>query len=721
MIESNTFKLDSIGDELSRGKVRIRKTTPPTPRAPRKGRRPYIYDINTKNLSFIQTASDLHRLGIKNNRFFLMLYNERLVGVDPHSPHLTEEQIFDIINECYVNPWYFLRECVRIPDQGGTGIPYQLNRGNLASTFLYLLNIDHYLVLPRQIGKTMSSIAILLWSFIFGTSTSEFMFINKSLDDANNNLARLKAQRELLPPYLQATEIINEEGKLVKGTNNVKSISNPVNGNKIVTKPSATSKMSADNIGRGNTQPIQYYDEVEFSNHIKTIIQAAGPAFNTASQNAQRNGGSYCRIFTSTPGDLDSPAGKEASEIIETTCRWSEKLYDMTGDEIRKYVETNAKDSGIVYIEYTYTQLGKDEKWLDSVSRTLLYDQMKIKREVHLKRMHGSNSNPFSTEDIEALMDLKKSPDHEDIILNRFKLDIYEKIDRNRIYFIGIDCSTGVGVDNNALTIVDPYTEKPVAEFKSPYISQPDFNRLVYYIMKNYTPRGVLCIERNNVGSSLIQYLMETEFRNSIYYEQQDLNKIIDDKIGPDGFLKLEAHSRRIRGIYTGGESRRMMHKILEQYVHENKEKFVTENITSDISKLIIKGNRIDHGSGYHDDSLMSYLMVLYVLNVGKSLHNFGFVRGLTEEEKERGLIEEETENLYQTLNERYGEGTFVRDREEEERAKHEQMLLEARRRSQQMDMLINPNQGAINLDYLDDFNNPTTDIPLDFFDELNS
>lgn len=229
----------------SRKKVVVKKSQP------RKGNRPFVYDTKTRNLSFVQTAVDLYNLGIENNRFFLALYNENLRGVDPFDPNLTETQMFDIINECYINPWYFLRECVRIPEQGDTGIPYQLNRGNLASTFLYLLNIDHYLVLPRQIGKTMSTLAILLWSFIFGTSTSEFMFINKSLEDANNNLGRLKALRELLPHYLRATEVINAEGKIEKGINNVKSISNPINGNKIVTKPSANSKASADNIGRG--------------------------------------------------------------------------------------------------------------------------------------------------------------------------------------------------------------------------------------------------------------------------------------------------------------------------------------------------------------------------------------------------------------------------------------------------------------------------------------
>ena len=118
---------DSLGlIQPTKKKVIVKKSPP------RKGRRPFVYDLETKNISFVQTAVDLGRLGIKNNMFFLALYNERLKGVDPYDPYLTETQIFDILNECYANPWYFLREVVRIPEQGDQGIPYQLNRGNLA-------------------------------------------------------------------------------------------------------------------------------------------------------------------------------------------------------------------------------------------------------------------------------------------------------------------------------------------------------------------------------------------------------------------------------------------------------------------------------------------------------------------------------------------------------------------------------------------------------------
>lgn len=210
-----------------------------------------IIDTQTRNISFLQTAKDLRMLGIKNNVFFLQLFDPSLQGIDPHSPKLPEEIMLRIINECIRNPWYFLREICRIPEQGGAGIPYQLNRANLALTWCFLNGIDNYLVIPRQIGKTQSSVAILLWSFLFGTTSSEFMFINKTQEDANNNLQRLKDQRDLLPAFLQFKFTFNEDGRKEEGSDNVKSLGNASNGNKIVTKPMARGVDAAEKIGRG--------------------------------------------------------------------------------------------------------------------------------------------------------------------------------------------------------------------------------------------------------------------------------------------------------------------------------------------------------------------------------------------------------------------------------------------------------------------------------------
>jgi hypothetical protein len=46
--------------------------------------------------------------------------------------------------------------------------------------------------------------------------------------------------------------------------------------------------------------------EPEFTNHIKTIVANSVSTFETAAANAKRNHAMYGRIFTCTPGDLDT-------------------------------------------------------------------------------------------------------------------------------------------------------------------------------------------------------------------------------------------------------------------------------------------------------------------------------------------------------------------------------------------------------------------------------
>jgi hypothetical protein len=683
-------------------------------------KRTFIYDIKTRNLSFLQVAVDLKRLGIKNNMFFLRLYDETLQGVDPFSPYLTEDQMVRIINECMVNPWYFLRECVRIPDQGGNGIPYQLHRANLAQTFCFLLGIDHYVVIPRQKGKTQSAIAIIDWAFLFGTTNSEIAFINKRSEDAINNLARLKAQRDLLPSYMQMKIAYDEDGDEVKERNNVKSLMNPTNKNRIVTKPSATSIQTADGIGRGNTQPIQYYDEVEFTPFIKTIIEAAGPAFVTAARNAKRNNSAYCRIFTSTPGDLDTQPGQDAMEIISKTCKWTEKFYDWSLDDINEYIE-KCSENKIVYIEYSYTQLGEGEEWFNEQCRILNNNPQKIKREILLKRMRGSQDSPFDPEDLDALPDMKGIIKDEIFINKLFPLYIYEELDKERIYMVGVDVASGYGDrrDNSALTIVDPYTLKVVAEFKSPYISEAEFTKFIYTLVRRYIPRAIVIIERNK-GSAIIEFLRQTEIARNIYFEnvKDPMEESVVDRLDNKGFLKKEATKRRMFGVWTGPKSRERMFELLYVHVKEKKDKLIGHFLIDDILSLVVtKGGKIVAGQGFHDDNVMSYLMVLYVYYHGNNLSRFGFTKGSLPDENERnkGL---DYEDIYEELPEDLKEafknvGSKTLADYQNDMAME---IMRARRESNMIDAMLRPKNYVEDQDAYDE-----DMIDMDLFDELNN
>lgn len=692
--------------------------------------RPFIYDLNTRNISFVQTAFDLRKLGIRNNMFMLKLFNPALQGVDPFDPFLTKHQVMAILTECMVNPWYFLRECVRIPDQGGTGRPYALHRANAAATWCFLNGLDHYLVIPRQKGKTMSTIAILLWAFNFGTSTSEFMFINKRQDDANKNLQRLKEQRDLLPKYMRLKEAFVEDvGKIVKGQSNVKSMTNPATNNSIVTKPSATSMEAADGLGRGCTQPIQYFDEVEFTKYIKTIIEAAGPAYNTASQNARRNGAPYCRILTSTPGDLDTQPGQDGMLIIEGACRWTEKFYDWSMDKIKEFIRKNS-DNNIIYMEYNYRQLGDGEEWFREACNSVLNNPIKIKREILLQRMRGSSESPFEREDLDTIQSFER-PIMDELILNtHYRFDIYKELDRSRLYFVSVDCGGGNGGDNTAITVMDPYSMEPVAEFKSKYIGSRDTHVLLRTLVRKHIPQGLVIIERNALGDAVLEELRHSDIAHRLYFDNSKEAITVDDVLDKQGFIERRAANRKLYGVWTGKNSRELMMSILSEHVQHHKKLFVTKNIIGDLLTLVRKKNlKIEAASGYHDDSIMSYLVGLYILYYGKNLSRFGFdpslrtgaleqMNGVDREanrqaEATQQLISEMSETDLELFGDQLDELVRGQSSYKQEANQYHAMI----RQSELVDQRINTHTTVENFDIEDSYSR----VDLSLFDELNS
>lgn len=597
----------------------------------------FIYDISTTNLSFIQTAKDLSHLGVTNNKFFLKLYDPKLIGVNPYDPVVSQENIKRITIECVRNPWYFLREISRIPEQGsaqgpGSGSKFQLHRGNLAAIYCFLHNINFYLVLPRQTGKTQSMISILLWTYIFGTTNSEMAFLNKSQGDANLNLSRLRSQKELLPGYMQQNlQFIDGEFKSSKGKDNVQTMQNPINGNRIVTKPSARTREAAENIGRGNTSPIQFFDEVEFSSYISRIISSSGPAFVQAARNALKNGAPYCRIFITTPGDMDSEPVESTNDMRSYCAEWSDNLYNLSEAELLAYLQ-RCSETSMFYIEYSYRQIGKDESWFQEQCKQLYFVKTDIKREILLQRIRGSSDSPFDVEDLDAINGLQKEVLEEILLYRIYNIRLYEKINKNIPYIIGVDVSTGTNGDNTAISIIDPYKERAVGEFKSPIMDPNDICTFLRLLIKKVTPKGILCIERNSLGDAVIAILKRTEVSYNLYYDSDAvLFGTPDEKLDEKGFIKREAENRRYYGVHTNIKSREMMMTILMRLVAEKKDSFVTKYIIADLNNLVKKkSGKIEARSGTHDDNIMSFLIGMYVLYHGKKLYIWGFKRGST-------------------------------------------------------------------------------------------
>ena len=66
--------------------------------------RVYYHDTTTNN-SFMKMHYFLKAKGIKNNKFFLAIYDPGLMGVDPRDPNLSVQMKLRIIRECSCNFW----------------------------------------------------------------------------------------------------------------------------------------------------------------------------------------------------------------------------------------------------------------------------------------------------------------------------------------------------------------------------------------------------------------------------------------------------------------------------------------------------------------------------------------------------------------------------------------------------------------------------------------
>jgi len=252
--------------------------------------------------------------------------------------------------------------------------------------------------------------------------------------------------------------------------------------------------------------------------------------------------------------------------------------------------------------------------------------------------LHGSSDSPYEPEDLDAIQELKGKI-LEEIFINRlFKLDVYEKLDKNRIYFVGVDVAGGYGADNSAITVWDPYVRKTVAEFRSSNIGVKDLIKFIYVLVKKHIPRSILFIERNYNGEAVLDHLRDTDIRGNLYFDNsKDPMADLDEKVDKNGFLSVEAARRRLYGVYTHGKSRELMFEILALYVREHKESFVGAYVIDDLMKLVrTKTGKIEAGPGMHDDSIMSFNMCLYGYYYANNLSRYGFVKGsIPDEEKQ--------------------------------------------------------------------------------------
>ena len=596
------------------------------------------YDWETKNKSFIKVSNFLAELGIKNYRFPLVLYDPDLSGVDPFDPRISEEMQAKVIYEASRNKFYFLRELVKIREQGAPdATQYEAHVGNISIHFLRQLDINSYTELPRQCGKTITAAAEFAHVFLFETN-SDMGVYNYNNEMVKTNISRIYGILNELPPYMHFHKLDVKEDpknpdappvyKIVPMSQTKKlSASMKLRNNNITGKTPGINASQADEAGRGATMLHQWWDEPCATHNFDIAASAAFPAYVTASEKAKVNGAPHSIMITSTPPDIDSKHGAYLLTFVkQDMAKWNLSYFDKNKQQLQTVLKKSSKNS-FFYISFQYQQVFKSEEWFNK--QLELIEPHKVRREILLQWEKEIVGNPYDKVALDLLdrtvsaMGHSKPLELEDgIVFNIFcnsdpngpcsYRDTMSYIFTQRI-LIASDVSGGMGGNRDASTLVgiDPVTSDLLFTFKSNILDPNEFSKVIHKFITRHCPKGVLAMERNSYGRAVLANLRDPDPSRGI--PDNLLYMPMSASMKNEG-IKADRNDT-IAGIYTLQPFReRLFTDILNKRIKKHRYLFRSEDILNEVYTLVEKNGRIDHKAGAHDDLLFAFMIAHWVL-----------------------------------------------------------------------------------------------------------
>lgn len=600
-----------------------------------------VPDLNTSNKSFIKYCNVLRKMGVSNWKWPLAIMQPDLIGVDPHSPDLTDEQMVKIKTECKWNPMYFFREVYRIPPLGGPDpSPLVANRGNMMVVWCFFAHIDVVLEMIRQTGKTTILYGLADYLIFIAAVHTVIGICTKAPDTRLEAVMRMKEMRSYLPDYLvidDKSDADNQSTITYKTLNNRTSITigqnNPVSANKAA---------------RGLTMPIRFGDEGVVTNHIHVMYPAASPAQGTARRIAKENGGFYGSIDVTTSGRLDEKEGAFMYKLIEESCPFTELLYDCKGEgDLHRVIRKNSSDPNTpisrVAAHYLHHQLGLTDDWLyEQIKRTNTIGDA-IDMDFFLRWPNGGTRSPLSTDINDKIMRSEQETKHTQITKEGYIIrwhiekDEIDEYMANGQFILGADLSEALGGDRDdiALVLTDVRDLSTVAamQFNETYLPKCA-NFVCKFVMDH--PNVTFIPERKSTGQLFIDTMLIEMPANGINPFKRIFNHIVNDpernrelydrvNRGIPGEEILTMYKREF-GYVTTPTTRQILYKdTLELAAELAADNVIDRKLSTQIRKLVVdKHNRVDHQAGEHDDLVIAWLLNIWLLTHGRNLNAYG-------------------------------------------------------------------------------------------------
>lgn len=378
--------------------------------------------------------------------------------------HAFSQQEIDEFIKCANDPVYFAITYMRIINVDRGLMPFEM--WDFQKEMLTTFHENRFSIckLPRQVGKTTTSVAFLLHYILFNENVNVAILANKAAT-AREIMGRLQLAFEYLPRFLQ--QGVKEWNKgSIELANGSRAIADSTSGSSV----------------RGRSFNVVFLDEFAF---VPNNIAEA--------------------FFMSTYPTISS--GQTTKVIIVSTPNGLNLFY-------RMWTEAIEKRSDYIPIEIHWSMVpGRDEVWKEQTIRNTSEDQFRQEFECEFVGSTNTLIHPSKLRSLVWLTPIRRDG----------MMDIYKEPEAGRTYAMTVDVAEGQGLDYSAFSVFDvteiPYRQ--VAKYKNNKIAPLLFPTIIYQAARFYNEAFVL-VEINSIGLQVSDILHhELAYDNLIKIESK--------------------------------------------------------------------------------------------------------------------------------------------------------------------------------------------------------
>ena len=457
----------------------------------------------------------------------------------------TQEQVEEYLR-CAKDPVYFAEHYIKIVNVDRGLMPFEM--WDFQKDMIRLFHKNRFAITkcPRQVGKTTTSVAYLLWLTLFNDTQNVAVLANKG-SLARDILAKYQLAYENLPMWLQQGVVIWNKGNVELE-----------NGSKI--RADSTSSAAI----RGGSFNCVFLDEFAFvpPNIAHEFFNSVYPVISS---------------------------GKTTKIIIVSTPNGMNLFYKMWMDAI-------GKKSGYKPFEIHWSMVpGRDEAWKEETIRNTSEEQFRQEFECEFL---GSTNTLISGQKLAQMVYMDPIAKHDKV--NVYEMPIKEDGETHKtdhLYAICVDVSEGKNMDSSAFVVMDisamPY--KMVATYHSSSIHPVLFPTVIYNTARLFNDAYVL-VEINNTPQ------VADILHNELEYE--NLWKVFTGNKKPQQLSAGFARGVQL-GLKMSPQVKRIGCANLKMLVEGDKMVINDFDVISELTTFVQDKNSFSAEEGSNDDLVM--------------------------------------------------------------------------------------------------------------------